>query len=337
MSEYQGKKVELNKPMRGDVKKYKVFVKDPDTGNVKKVNFGDPNMEIKRDDPERRKSFRARHKCDTAKDKTTPRYWSCKFWSNKKVSDLLKEIIEPENVDVSSIQLHEELNPLIWSNEKLKPEIRETLLKNAKAFIEYSDLNSIKFSDIIFTGSLANYNYSEHSDVDLHVVFDFKQLSSDDDMVREYLKMKKLLWENNVNIRIKGFDLEMYYQDSNEPHHSTGIYSVYKDEWVKKPVNKIIDIDRPAIQSKVSYFASMIEDLNNIENYDELLRRYNTIKNKIKKYRKSGLENNGEYSVENLTFKVLRNTGYLDMLLDIKNNKLSSELSLQEKNYKNLE
>ena len=87
-AEYKGKEVSLNKPMKGDVKKYKVYVKDGD--KVKKVNFGDKNMEVRRDNPERRKSFRARHKCDTAKDKTTPRYWSCAFWSKKKVSDLLK-------------------------------------------------------------------------------------------------------------------------------------------------------------------------------------------------------------------------------------------------------
>jgi len=79
-AEYQGRDVELNKPTRGDVKKFKVYVKDPKTGNVKKVNFGDPNMRIKKSDPARRKSFRARHKCDTAKDKTTARYWSCRKW-----------------------------------------------------------------------------------------------------------------------------------------------------------------------------------------------------------------------------------------------------------------
>jgi len=77
--------------MRGDVKKYKVFVKDPDTGNVKKVNFGDPNMEIKRDNPERRKAFRSRHKCDEAKDKTSARYWSCKMWSDKPVSKIINK------------------------------------------------------------------------------------------------------------------------------------------------------------------------------------------------------------------------------------------------------
>ena len=79
-AEYQGRTVTLNKPMRGDVKKFKVYVKDPSTGNVKKVNFGDPDMRIKKSNPERRKSFRARHKCDTAKDKTTARYWSCRKW-----------------------------------------------------------------------------------------------------------------------------------------------------------------------------------------------------------------------------------------------------------------
>jgi hypothetical protein len=79
-AEYQGRKVTLNKPTRGDVKKFKVYVKDPSTGNIKKVNFGDPNMSIKKHNPERRKSFRARHKCDTAKDKTSARYWSCKAW-----------------------------------------------------------------------------------------------------------------------------------------------------------------------------------------------------------------------------------------------------------------
>lgn len=79
-AEYQGRKVQLNKPMQGDVKKYKVYVKDPKTGNVKKVNFGDPNMRIKKSNPERRKSFRARHNCDNPGPKTKARYWSCRKW-----------------------------------------------------------------------------------------------------------------------------------------------------------------------------------------------------------------------------------------------------------------
>lgn len=91
-AEYQGKKVTLDKPLRSDnsKKKYMVYVKN-DKGNVVKVYFGDPNMEIKRDNINRRKSFRARHKCDTNKpNKWKPRYWSCKFWDDENVSDLLK-------------------------------------------------------------------------------------------------------------------------------------------------------------------------------------------------------------------------------------------------------
>ena len=91
-AEYQGREVNLGKPMSGDVRKFKVYVRDPKTGNTKKVNFGDPNMQIKRDDPKRRKSFRARHGCGTprASDRTKAAYWSCRMWSTKPVSQILK-------------------------------------------------------------------------------------------------------------------------------------------------------------------------------------------------------------------------------------------------------
>jgi hypothetical protein len=91
-AEYQGREVKLGKPSRGDVKKYKVFVKDKKTGNVKKVNFGDPNMQIRRDNPKARKNFRARHGCGTprASDRTKAAYWSCRLWSTKPVSKILK-------------------------------------------------------------------------------------------------------------------------------------------------------------------------------------------------------------------------------------------------------
>lgn len=91
-AKYKGREVSLGKPMKGDVKKYKVYVKNPKTGNVKKVNFGDKNMEIRRDNPKARKSFRARHGCGTgrASDRTKAAYWSCRMWSKKPVSKILK-------------------------------------------------------------------------------------------------------------------------------------------------------------------------------------------------------------------------------------------------------
>ncbi len=91
-AQYHGREVSLGKPKSGDVKKYKVYVKDPKTGNVKKVNFGDPNMQIRRDNPKARKSFRARHGCGTkrASNRTKAAYWSCRMWSTKPVSKILK-------------------------------------------------------------------------------------------------------------------------------------------------------------------------------------------------------------------------------------------------------
>ncbi len=110
---YDGKP--LGKPMKGDVKKFKVYVRNK-KGNVIKVNFGDPNMEIKRDDPKRRKSFRARHKCAQAKDRTKPKYWSCKMWSKKPVSKIVEEnLINPNKFSIFDKttllnKLHESLN-----------------------------------------------------------------------------------------------------------------------------------------------------------------------------------------------------------------------------------
>jgi len=112
-AEYHGKEVKLGKPTKGDVKKFKVYVKNK-SGNVVKVNFGDPNMEIKRDNPERRKSFRARHKCSQAKDRTTPKYWSCRMWSRKPVSKIVEDLNNSKN------------NSIFENKNKIKNMLRET-------------------------------------------------------------------------------------------------------------------------------------------------------------------------------------------------------------------
>ena len=131
MSEGQYDDKPLGKPMHGDVKKFKVYVKNA-KGNVVKVNFGDPNMEIKRDNPERRKSFRARHKCSQAKDRTTPKYWSCKMWSKTPVSKMVAEDLTGK--EKSSIfdknmlksKLQETFNQEIMSEPLVKPIVKPT-------------------------------------------------------------------------------------------------------------------------------------------------------------------------------------------------------------------
>jgi hypothetical protein len=155
------------------------------------------------------------------------------------ISDTLKEIVEPDSVDVSSIQMHDTLNPLIWeSEEKIKPEIRKTLLMNAKRFIEFCDAENLKFNDIILTGSLANYNYNENSDLDVHIILDFNQISENKEFIGDFFKMKKQLWADKLPIQVKGHDVEMYFQDSAEPHHSSGTYSLMNDDWIRKTKQK---------------------------------------------------------------------------------------------------
>ncbi len=251
--------------------------------------------------------------------------------TKNKITEVLKEVIEPQNVDVSSIQQHDTLSPELWEDDKIKQDIRLALLKNSKMFIEYSNLDDISFDDIILTGSMANYNYSKYSDIDLHILFDFSQISENEEFVHEYLKSKRLLWAKNLPVQIKGHDVELYFQDTKEPHHSTGVFSVFKNEWIKKPVKQIIDINRTHIKEKVQQYIDAINNVLSISDQEKFLTEYHNLREKLKKYRKSGLEKNGEYSVENLTFKVLRNMGFLDQLVQKKNEKVTKELSIDEK------
>jgi len=260
-----------------------------------------------------------------------PRFWSSKYWAKTNISDLLKEVIEPDSVDVSSIQMHDTLCPLIWDkNEILKPEIRKILLLNAKRFIEFSDVENLKFKDIIFTGSMANYNYNENSDIDIHIVLDFSQISENKEFVGDFLKLKKQLWSDKLPIQVKGFDVELYFQDIDEPHHSSGTYSIMKNDWVRKPLKKIVNIDTADVQLKSADIMNTIDDLETNKDEANFLIKIDQLKNKIKKYRQSGLDKKGEYSVENLVFKILRNSGYLEKLVALKNNYLKNELSLNE-------
>lgn len=260
-----------------------------------------------------------------------PRSWSSRYWKGHSISDVLKEVVEPDNVDVSSIKMNDTLSPLIWeSEETLKPEVRKTLLMNAKRFIEFSDAENLKFNDIILTGSMANYNYNENSDLDVHIILDFNQISENKEFVGDFFKLKKQLWADKLPIQVKGHDVEMYFQDAAEPHHSSGTYSLIKNDWIRKPTKKIINVDSADVQLKAADIMNAIEDLDQNKNKENFLKKHEALKNKIKKYRQTGLDTGGEFSIENLVFKILRNTGYLEKIVSLKNDYLTQELSLNE-------
>jgi predicted nucleotidyltransferase len=265
--------------------------------------------------------------------KKNPRSWSNKFWKKNDFNEILKEIIEPNNVDLSSIQLHNTLNQLFWNEDILKPEIRKMLLMNAKRFIEFSNLENLNYFDVILTGSLANYNYNENSDLDVHIILNFDQISENEEFVSDYLKMKKQLWEDKLPIQVKGHDVEMYFQSVSEEHRSSGTYSLLKNEWIKKPIKQVIDINSSAVQLKAANFMNAIDNLEQDMNNGNFLKKYDILKDKIKKCRSLGLnKRGGEFSVENLAFKILRNSGYLGKLFELKNDYLTQELTLNEYN-----
>lgn len=134
-AKYGGREVPLGKPMKGDVKKFKVFVKDPQTGNIKKVNFGDPNMEIKRDNPKRRKNFRSRHNCANPGPRTKARYWSCRMWSKKPVSKIVSSVNELE-AEIREAKL-ELLSTTEWMTRALTAQERDELKYLRKLYREH--------------------------------------------------------------------------------------------------------------------------------------------------------------------------------------------------------
>ena len=247
---------------------------------------------------------------------------------------------------LSSFKLRNTLNLKIWelsdkdkdsnntpNNYKIYPEIRERLLEIAYRFIDSFDIDVV-IDDIIITGSLVNFNWSKFSDVDLHVLINFKQFPEKHrPLYVELLDLKKVLFNLKYNIKVKGFDVELYAQDKSVTSFSSGVYSVLFDKWESFPNKEKVEIDKEAILNKTNQWTqiidSAIEEASD-KNLEDGLKILNKIKDKLKKYRTSGLEEGGEYSNENLVFKALRRNGYIGKLYDFKNKLMSNKLSLTE-------
>jgi len=261
-----------------------------------------------------------------------PRYWTSKFWTDKTVKDLISEVIKPEDIDMSSVKMNDDLNPELWDKDgKLKDVVRQALLKIAVEFIKYCKIEDKKFSDILMVGSSANYNYTPHSDVDLHILFDFNEIDADPEIIGEFFKAKKELWSLEHEVKIDDHTVECYVQNTNEKNVSSGVYSVMKNDWIRKPMKKFISIDEPDVQMKVSDIVNKIDILvDDFNKGEDVTGKAKVVKDRIKKMRQSGLYKEGEYSPENLTFKILRNSGYLDKLSKLKNDSFDRKLSVKE-------
>jgi len=224
----------------------------------------------------------------------------------------------------SNISYHSELNPAAWEGDKLKLEVRVKLLAIAKLFIKYLDIPNFETIDIVLTGSMANYNWTKYSDFDLHIITDYSNLECDD-IAEEFYRAKKQLWNAAHDITINGHEVELYVEDSKTPPVSQGVYSVLNGKWINKPTYKIPSINDRVVTQKARILANIIDrTINSNTTVDELEK----ISNKIKQMRRSGLDKGGEFSIENLAFKILRNQGYIDKLRNAKNRIFDKELSI---------
>ena len=238
---------------------------------------------------------------------------------------------------LKSFEPQDELNPKVWEGNKkepkLKPEIRERLLEIAYEFIEFLDVE-IVVTDIILTGSLSNYNWSKYSDFDLHIVANFQQYQENQiDLYEKLFNLKKMLFNQKHDITIKGYEVELYVQNETESHFSSGVYSILFDEWANVPEKEDVTVDKELIKGKAKQWMNIIDDLLDAIKDDDtstakkMVQKY---KDKLKKYRTCGLENGGEYSTENLVFKILRRNGYIEKLHDSTTKILDKKLSMNQ-------
>jgi predicted nucleotidyltransferase len=236
---------------------------------------------------------------------------------------------------LDSFDIQDSLNPKVWDNptepdsSKLKTKVREGLLKISEKFIEELG-EDIFIDDIVLTGSLANYNWSEYSDFDLHIIIDFEQFGEQKDLFKENFNLKKQIFNEKHNITIFGYDVELYAQDAEETHFSSGVFSVLNNEWISVPKKLKIELDKTTLEKKIKNWTEKIDSTTEKTNGNntELI---DTLREKLKDYRKSGLEKKGELSYENLVFKFLRRSGHIEKLFNALNRSLDKKLSIERK------
>jgi len=203
--------------------------------------------------------------------------------------------------------------------------------------VEVDDL----VEDIILTGSLANYNYTQHSDLDVHILIDFSELDANEEIVKLALDGVRYKWNALHNITIKDHEIELYFQDVNEKHISSGSYSLMNYEWIKQPKLDIPTIDEQYVKFRYNQIKRDIQWMKNLylknkKNKEAIQELHNSIdkyKNKVMKMRKDSLQKDGEYGEGNLIFKQMRNGGEMELLIKLLNSTYDSLYTESKKTF----
>lgn len=238
---------------------------------------------------------------------------------------------------LDSFSVKDTLNPKVWDNysdpekSKLKKNIKNKLEEIAEEFIDSLE-EDVFVEDIVLTGSLSNFNWSNYSDFDVHIIVDYNQFDENSDLYKKLFDLKKMVFNYNHEIKIYGFDVELYVQDIEEEHIATGVYSIMNDEWIETPKKMENKVDKEILSKKVKSWIKKINKAIKTKDTEDDEKILKNIKDRLKKYRKSGLEKGGELSYENLVFKFLRRSGHIEKLFDIANQSMDKKFSIESLN-----
>jgi hypothetical protein len=237
------------------------------------------------------------------------------------------EFVKSDFDAIKSFYIKDELSQKVWDDFKLKDEIKEQLITIGQDFFEKTEIE-VEVKDIVFCGSLCNYNWSEkYSDFDLHIIIDFNDVNEDYELVEKLCDYAKKMWNSQHDIKIKGYDVEIAIQDENDLSEALkttrmgGVYSLLNNKWIKKPTKVEFEPDEDLIKEKSKTLMMKIDDIEESDNidYDDLKEKIDSVWKKIKDFRKSGLESeSGEFSIGNLVFKLLRRNGYISKIMEMK-------------------
>ena len=248
-----------------------------------------------------------------------------------------------EEAEEESFTLHDTLQPDIWEEEKLVEEVRQRLIEIVEDFIENLDI-SVVVEDLRLTGSLANYNWSKYSDIDVHILVDFSKIDENVELVKAFFDQARMRWNANHRILIHGFEVEIYVEDVAEEHRSSGIYSLCAPpttgnevgtEWLIKPEPGEGIIDFATADKKAQDYkdrTQCIDDLISQEkDYQTALDYIERTKEKLRDMRKAGLDSpQAEFSAENIAFKILRRDETLQRLNDLKQIAYDEMMTIRE-------
>jgi predicted nucleotidyltransferase len=232
-----------------------------------------------------------------------------------------KHYLTEETLNINNLMPKENLHQDFWIDMNLDPVVLRKLSNVANDVMENLQISEF-IEDIILTGSIASYNWHSLSDIDLHFVFNFSKINEDVELVKKMLDLARMKWNKDHKILIFGHEVEIYFQDANEEHESSGVFSILRDEWVENPV---VSSKRPSNLSVTVKSIAIIREIDRIQElfvekrYNESYHYSKSLKRKIRNMRKAGLTRDGVFSVENMAFKVLRNNEKLSLLGFLKN------------------